>query len=393
MGFRIRIDEPGDHPRVVDVVDPVEVGRQADGIRLFDPTVSRRHVRLEATADGLVVADLGSSYGSFVHGYRLAGPVLLQPGDVVQLGNARLTVLGPLPSGAAPSPPPAGAEPEPAGALDQTVATGLTPPPPTSAPGLTPPPPTSAVDAVPAPPAASPWEEPHTPPPVAPVPSAPMPPGPPPASGPAPSRSRATSAVASNVAVALALALPVGLLVTVADLMDGELLRDDLGGRLVVLGGALLVTVAGLLGVTTLRARVDLATVDAPLEERLRVDRQWVATGVLPAWALVSAVGSLLVDPLVGLLVTVAALNVGVIWLWVAHRPDPPAPDEPGDPVRPPARQLAVVAIALLGALAIVVTGLAAARAFDGDLSGGGAVLVTVAALQVPLPLLGLLRV
>ncbi|MEZ5205555.1 MAG: FHA domain-containing protein [Acidimicrobiales bacterium] len=297
MGFRIRIDEPGDHPRVVDVFEPIEIGRQVDGIRLFDPTVSRRHVRLEPHPEGLLIADLGSSYGTFVHGYRLAGPVLLGPGDVVYLGNSQLSVLSALTApvpGAVPvlaheAPPPAATPPPPPMAssggsgfgtddgFDLTVASAPTPLPPTDS-GLTPPPPVVAG----APPLPTPAGAPGAAPPgaavpVAPPPSAAPPPavGSPPAVAPPPvgasvagmpasppvvdlgavptaaamqlpgdeapqgspwARRPGALAVLMNLSTLLALALPVGIVRVLAEALDADLTTDELISRVVLLG-------------------------------------------------------------------------------------------------------------------------------------------------------------
>jgi len=89
--------------------------------------VSRRHARLRAEAGSFILEDLGSTNGTFVNGQRLSGPVVLRPGDRVQLGDAvtlafqvaqydmDATVVTPAsqkqsaqpaPSAAAPPPPP-----------------------------------------------------------------------------------------------------------------------------------------------------------------------------------------------------------------------------------------------------------------------------------------------
>ena len=422
MGFRIRIDEPGDHPRVVDVFEPIEIGRQVDGIRLFDPTVSRRHVRLEPHPEGLLIADLGSSYGTFVHGYRLAGPVLLGPGDVVYLGNSQLSVLSALTApvpGAVPvlaheAPPPAATPPPPPIAssggsgfgtddgFDLTVASAPTPLPPTDS-GLTPPPPVVAAAPAPAvappPVGASVAGMPASPPVVdlgaVPTAAAMQLPGDEAPQGSPWARRPGALAVLMNLSTLLALALPVGIVRVLAEALDADLSTDELISRVVLLGAALLLSTCGVLGVTSLRASVERGPADAgvPAEVRARRDRQLVATGVLPAWAAVTALVALVADPLVGVLVAVAAGNVVLIWVWAARRADvrPPV-SEPGAPARPPVRQVAVAALALVGLLVIVVVGLALARQLDGTVSIAAAVIELLAMVQVSVPLLGLLR-
>jgi hypothetical protein len=68
------------------------VGREADNALALtqDSTVSRRHARFEGSADGWSVTDEGSSNGTYVNGRRVSGTEPLKPGDVVQIGTARL---------------------------------------------------------------------------------------------------------------------------------------------------------------------------------------------------------------------------------------------------------------------------------------------------------------
>jgi pSer/pThr/pTyr-binding forkhead associated (FHA) protein len=50
------------------------------------PTVSGRHCRLIETRDGLLLEDLGSTNGTFVHGTRISGRIRIKKGDAVTLG-------------------------------------------------------------------------------------------------------------------------------------------------------------------------------------------------------------------------------------------------------------------------------------------------------------------
>ena len=66
---------------------PVMIGRSADaGVRLGDPTVSRRHCEIEEMEGILVVRDLGSRNGTYVNGHRIA-EALLMPGHKLALGR------------------------------------------------------------------------------------------------------------------------------------------------------------------------------------------------------------------------------------------------------------------------------------------------------------------
>jgi len=64
------------------------IGRDAsNGIAINDAEISRKHSRLTFQGGKYVLEDLGSTNGTFVNGQRLAGQVVLKPGDVVSLGE------------------------------------------------------------------------------------------------------------------------------------------------------------------------------------------------------------------------------------------------------------------------------------------------------------------
>ncbi|MEZ5511097.1 MAG: ATPase, T2SS/T4P/T4SS family [Gammaproteobacteria bacterium] len=60
---------------------------------LADNHVSRTHARLEVTPKAAVLADLGSTNGTWVKGVRLAEALTLADGDVINFGELRLVVL------------------------------------------------------------------------------------------------------------------------------------------------------------------------------------------------------------------------------------------------------------------------------------------------------------
>lgn len=92
--FWVQVREPTNAARVVSVSVDTEVGRDCDdGLLIDDAAVSRRHLRLEPTAHGLVVVDLGSANGTTVDGERLTDPRILHPGSRVQLGETELMVF------------------------------------------------------------------------------------------------------------------------------------------------------------------------------------------------------------------------------------------------------------------------------------------------------------
>jgi hypothetical protein len=68
------------------------VGRDAaSGVRLDgDEFASARHARIDPRPDGVWVEDLGSTNGTFVNGDQITSRRLLQPGDVLRVGETEL---------------------------------------------------------------------------------------------------------------------------------------------------------------------------------------------------------------------------------------------------------------------------------------------------------------
>lgn len=167
MAYNLRIEEPGDEPRIITIDAVAEIGRHGDHVRLVDPTVSRRHVRVEVRPDGVAVSDLDSTYGTYVRGHKITSAVLLQDGERIIAGETTITLLGPAGSGrpsfGGPLAPTAGSDATAPGTVfpaaahaptGQYAAGALTPMPPTA----TEPPLVSpvAADAVTPPPAEAP---------------------------------------------------------------------------------------------------------------------------------------------------------------------------------------------------------------------------------------------
>jgi hypothetical protein len=68
--------------------DQLIIGRDAsNSVAINDAEISRKHSRLSFQGGKYVLEDLGSTNGTFVNGQRLAGPVVLKPGDVISLGE------------------------------------------------------------------------------------------------------------------------------------------------------------------------------------------------------------------------------------------------------------------------------------------------------------------
>jgi hypothetical protein len=77
--------------RVITIERDGVIGRDpAVTYPIDDPTVSRRHAEVLASADGWRLRDLGSANGTEINGARLIGDRLLREGDVVGLGRATL---------------------------------------------------------------------------------------------------------------------------------------------------------------------------------------------------------------------------------------------------------------------------------------------------------------
>lgn len=126
--FRL-IVRTGPNPGVViDLTKEVSMmGRDVtNDIVLGDAEVSRQHARITRTPAGFVLEDLGSTNGTFVNGERLAAPRVLNPGDLIGLGEnvtltyestspeSAATVMGaPVARAAAAPPPRAAAAPPP----------------------------------------------------------------------------------------------------------------------------------------------------------------------------------------------------------------------------------------------------------------------------------------
>ncbi len=84
---------PGRRPgSTLEVSASTVVGRDAEsGVRLDgDEFASARHARIDPKPDGVWVEDLGSTNGTFVNGDQLTAKRLLQPGDILKVGETEL---------------------------------------------------------------------------------------------------------------------------------------------------------------------------------------------------------------------------------------------------------------------------------------------------------------
>jgi class 3 adenylate cyclase len=89
----VRISEPGRTPLHLVVRQPLEVGRDCDGLLLSDAELSRRHLRLTATAGRVTVQDLGSTNGTTLDGSTIVGSTAVRLGEVIKFGRCTLEVV------------------------------------------------------------------------------------------------------------------------------------------------------------------------------------------------------------------------------------------------------------------------------------------------------------
>jgi pSer/pThr/pTyr-binding forkhead associated (FHA) protein len=68
--------------------DNLTIGREAsNAIAINDAEVSRKHAQLVFQGGKYIITDLGSTNGTFVNGQRLTGQHVLQPGEIISLGE------------------------------------------------------------------------------------------------------------------------------------------------------------------------------------------------------------------------------------------------------------------------------------------------------------------
>ncbi len=78
------------------VTNGAVIGRQSDcEISIPANEISRQHVRIKVTADGVMVEDLGSANGTFIGNQRINQPTLLKPGEELRLDTIRFQLIAP----------------------------------------------------------------------------------------------------------------------------------------------------------------------------------------------------------------------------------------------------------------------------------------------------------
>ncbi|HXI13861.1 MAG TPA: FHA domain-containing protein [Thermoanaerobaculia bacterium] len=61
-----------------------------DTISLDDPTISRKHARIEVTGESTILIDNGSKNGTFLNGTRITEEAQIRDGDVIHIGAVKL---------------------------------------------------------------------------------------------------------------------------------------------------------------------------------------------------------------------------------------------------------------------------------------------------------------
>src|SRR3546814_573567 len=114
----LEIKQPGRRPLFVELREPLEIGRECDGVLIADGQASRRHANFAPRGETVVVEDLGSTNGTRLDGNRISSPVVLMAGAVLQVGDTTVELGRAVPNAVQPA---AGA---PFGARETSVSGG-----------------------------------------------------------------------------------------------------------------------------------------------------------------------------------------------------------------------------------------------------------------------------
>ena len=78
----------------IDVDNAVVIGRSVEcDVSLNDTYLSSRHARFAQDGDDLTLEDLGSTNGTYVNQEMVRGRVLLERGDIIQVGGVLFEVV------------------------------------------------------------------------------------------------------------------------------------------------------------------------------------------------------------------------------------------------------------------------------------------------------------
>jgi serine phosphatase RsbU (regulator of sigma subunit) len=88
LGHFLSFQQEGRIRRVRITPEGITIGRHpACDIQFPVPEVSRQHCRVQAQGDAIILMDLGSTNGTFVHGQRIEAPVRLLNGEHLAVGH------------------------------------------------------------------------------------------------------------------------------------------------------------------------------------------------------------------------------------------------------------------------------------------------------------------
>lgn len=82
--------EPGRSALYLVIKESIYIGRGGTGLLLDDPQVSRQHVELTPSENGLLIRDCGSTHGTFLDGLAVEEVTELNYGSKVQIGNVTI---------------------------------------------------------------------------------------------------------------------------------------------------------------------------------------------------------------------------------------------------------------------------------------------------------------
>jgi len=113
----ILVKQEGRRPLHLQIHEPIEIGRECDGLLIADGQASRRHALLSPRGETVVVEDLGSTNGTLLDGTRISSAVVMLPGSVIRIGDTVLQLQVDTAS-------PVQAAPAGAGQSRSTIVTG-----------------------------------------------------------------------------------------------------------------------------------------------------------------------------------------------------------------------------------------------------------------------------
>ena len=95
--IKLTLTEKGGEPKVLTFdKDEITIGRvSGNDIVLAKGNISKRHTRLTKRDDGMEIADLKSTNGTYVNGRKIAGPTAVAPSDRIYVGDFLIGLDGP----------------------------------------------------------------------------------------------------------------------------------------------------------------------------------------------------------------------------------------------------------------------------------------------------------